>query len=163
MKRFSAVILAAALAGCVTPVSPGVRSEYLTKVSWKGAAVRVDAADPGPVLSSTPGAREYVLNPAEWNPWFAKSLADDLRELGAAAAEEPVVTVALEESELEARAAGQEFWADLTVSVRGAGIDLLVHGRDWSGDGYTEAVRRAAADALRQIVENEDLRRAATK
>ncbi|MCE9582860.1 MAG: hypothetical protein K8T20_10230 [Planctomycetes bacterium] len=148
-----------ALAGCTYGVEPGLRESYTTKASWKGTRFKVEALPAGPAVSSAPGAVTYEFDPAEWNPFLAKTLADDMKELGAEEAEGAVLKIGISRVMLEDRSASQGSHAEFWIKVAGPAGEREYRGVHESQMNFRDAARKAAAEALKALVEDMDLRR----
>lgn len=150
-------------AGCTTTVDPGLREGYTTKADWRGAACRVEAEKEAATVSSTPGAVTYEFEGAKWAAFMAACLAEDLEKLGAAKAEAPVFTVALEKVVLEDRAISQASRAEVFLKVSCGEFTRTYRGLHESQLNFPDASRRAAADALKAAVEDPELKKAAAR
>ncbi len=162
MKKLVLASALLALAGCSVGVDPGLREQYSTKASWKGTRLKVEALPAGLVATSRPGAVTYEFDAAEWNPFLAQTLAEDLKELGAAEDGSAVLKIGISKVNLEERAASQASFAEFWIKVSGPGGDREYRGVNESQLNFRDAARRAAADALKALVEDLELRRGFT-
>lgn len=163
MKRLILAGAAFAAAGCTTTVEPGLREGYTTKADWRGTACRVEPGKEAATVSSAPGAVTYEFGGAKWAEFLAACLAEDLEKLGAAHAEAPVFTVALENVVLEDRAISQASRAEVFLRVTCGDFSRTYRGLHESQLNFPDASRRAAADALKAAVEDPELKRLAAR
>ncbi|MBI2921285.1 MAG: hypothetical protein HYY18_09410 [Planctomycetes bacterium] len=163
MKMLIVAGVAFAAAGCTATVEPGLREGYTTKVDWRGTACRVEARKEAATVSGTPGAVTYEFEGAKWAAFLAACLAEDLDRLGAAKAEAPVFLVALERVVLEDRAISQASRAEVYLKVTCGEFSRIYRGLHESQLNFPDASRRAAADALKAAVEDDELRRLAAR
>lgn len=159
MKKALVPALLVVLSGCSIGVDPGLREPYTTKASWKGTRLKVEAMPSGTVASSAPGAVSYEFDSAEWNPFIAATLAGDLAELGAEEDGSAVLRVGISRVNLEERALSQGSYAEFWVKVSGPAGEKEYRGVNESQLNFRDAARRAAADALKALVEDAELRR----
>ncbi|MEK7466787.1 MAG: hypothetical protein AAB074_05160 [Planctomycetota bacterium] len=162
MRKLLMVAAVVALAGCTIGVDPGLREPYTTKATWKGTRLRVESLEGTEMATSTPGALTYEFDPKEWNPFLAKILAEDLKELGSEQAEDAVLKVGISRVNLEERAASQGSFAEFWIKVSGPLGEKEYRGVNESQLNFRDAARRAAADALKALVEDPELRRGFT-
>lgn len=162
MKKLALAAAVFALAGCSVGVEPGLREQYTTKASWKGTRLKVEAMEAGLVATSAPGAITYEFDSKEWNPFLAATLTDDLKELGGTEDASAVLKVGISKVNLEERAASQGSYAEFWIKVSGPGGDREYRGVNESQLNFRDAARRAAADAMKALVEDLELRRGFT-
>jgi hypothetical protein len=162
MKKLSIVAAVFALAGCSIGVEPGLREPYTTKANWKGTRLKVVAMEGTEVASSRPGALTYEFDPVEWNPFLAKLLAEDLKELDSVEDEAAVLKIGISRVNLEERQASQGSLAEFWIKVSGPLGDKEYRGVNESQLNFRDAARRAAADAVKMLVEDIELKKGFT-
>jgi hypothetical protein len=98
----------------------------------------------------------YGFERAKWNPFLAATLSEDLASLGAAK-DGAALTIGLVSVKLEDRALNQAFYAEMTVRAATGTYSKDYVGSYESMLNFGDAARRAAADALKRVVEDEEL------
>ncbi|KAF0245833.1 MAG: hypothetical protein FD180_1245 [Planctomycetota bacterium] len=162
MKWLPIAVLLLSFAGCTIGVEPGLREPYTTRATWKGTRLKVEALDGTAMATSKPGALTYEFDPKEWNPFLAKTLAEDLKELESSEGEPAVLKVGISRVNLEERAASQGSYAEFWIKVSGPLGEKEYRGLNESQLNFRDAARRAAADAMKALVEDAELRRGFT-
>lgn len=157
MKRWLAIPVVA-LCGCTVTVEPGLREPYSTNADWKGASARVVPAAPeGPEPDSRPGAVNYGFERSKWNQFLATTLEEDFADVGVSKGG-PELEIGLASVRLEDRALNQAFFAELTLRVSVGDFSREYKGTHESLQNFSDAARKAAADALKAVIEDAELK-----